>query len=111
MRMSMSRGIPNSGDAPGIDDFEWAETFPPFRPDRTLVSPDGNVWVERWLPTDSDSRWEIFDGEGAWMGTVTLPCRCQIIGFGQGPAGAGRVYVARADELELKWLERYRVVR
>jgi hypothetical protein len=110
MRMSMSRGIPNSGDAPGVDDFEWAETFPPFRPERTLVSPDGSAWVERWLPPESNSRWEVFDDEGVWTGSVTLPPRCQIIGFGQGAAGELRVYVARSDELELKWLERYRVV-
>ena len=42
-RMTMSRGIPDTGDSPGIDDFEWAETFPPFRTDRTVISPEGEL--------------------------------------------------------------------
>lgn len=110
-RMSMSRGLPNSGDGPGLDDFEWAEAFPAFRNDRTLISPAGEAWVERWVPVESDSRWEIFDGKGVWLGSVTLPGRRQLIGFGRRADGSISAYAVKADEYEIKWLERYRVVR
>jgi len=110
-RMSMSRGIPNSADGPGVDDFEWAETFPAFRNDRTLISPAGEAWVERWVPIGSDSRWEIFDAGGLWLGSVVLPPHRQLIGFGRRPDGTDLAYVVKSDEFDLKWLERYRVVR
>ena len=110
-RMSMSRGLPNSGDAPGVDDFEWAETFPAFRNDRTLISPQGEAWVERWVPVGSDTRLEVFDQEGIWQGSVVLPPRRQLIGFGEGPGGWDVAYLTRTDEYDLKWLERYRILR
>jgi len=109
--MSMSRGLPNSGDGPGVDDFEWAETFPAFRNDRTLISPEGEAWVERWVPVGSDTRLELFDQEGIWQGSVLLPPYRRLIGFGQGPEGGEVAYLVRADEYDLKWLERYRVKR
>ncbi|MCJ7630037.1 MAG: hypothetical protein MUO50_16805, partial [Longimicrobiales bacterium] len=109
--LSMSRGIPNSGDGPGVDDFEWASTFPAFRNDRTLISPRGEAWVERWVPVGSDSRWEVFDDEGIWSGSVVLPPRHQILGFGRSPQGAEVAYLTWADEYDLKWLERYRIIR
>jgi hypothetical protein len=109
--MSMSRGSPNAGDGPGVDDFEWAETFPVFRNDRTVVSPSGVAWVERWVPFGSDSRWETFDRGGIWLGSVTLPPGRRVIGFGKRADGSEAVYVVRVDEYELKYLERYRVVR
>ena len=109
--MSMSRGLPNSGDAPGVDDFEWAETFPAFRNDRTLISPRGEAWVERWVPVGSNTRLEVFGEEGSWKGSVVLPPRRQLIGFGQGPSGGEVAYLVRTDEYDLKWLERYRVIR
>ncbi len=45
------------------------------------------------------------------MGEVELPPVLRLIGFGAGPSGAGRVYLVRTDEFDLKWLERYTVVR
>lgn len=110
-RMAMSRGTPNSGDGPGVDDFEWAEIFPAFRNDRALISRRGEVWVERWVPVGSDSRLEVFDSEGIWLGSVVLPPRRRLVGFGQGPDGGEVAYLTRTNEYDLKWLERYRVTR
>ena len=110
-QMAMSRGLPDSGDGPQVDDFEWAESFPAFRNDRTLISPSGEAWVQRWLPENEDSRWEVFDEWGIRLGSVVLPPHHQLIGFGRTPAGDETAYMVRADEYDLKWLERYRVVR
>jgi len=109
--MSMSRGLPDTGDGPGVEDFEWAEEFPLFRPDRSAVSPEGKLWVQRWLPTDAPTRWEVFDDAGAWVGSVELPPGYQLLGFGTTADGENAAYLARTDEYDLKWLERFRVIR
>jgi len=116
VRMGMSRGLSNEG--PGVDDFQWAESLPLFQPDRTRVSLEGEAWVERWLPPDSTPRMDVFDQEGILMGHVPLPPGRQLLGFGRGrgdrgPEGDGGevAYLVRTDEFDLKWLERYRVVR
>ncbi len=110
-RMTMGRGLPSSGDAPGIDDFEWAEVLPPFQPEGAIVSPEGDLWVQRWLPAGSESRWECFDAGGSWLGSVVLPPGHTLIGFGRGPEVHPVAYLTYTDEFDLKWLERYRVVR
>ena len=108
----MSRGGSfGGGGRPSIDDSEWAETFPPFRPDRSRVSPAGEVWVQRWLPADEQQRMDVFDSTGILRGSVEIPEGSRLIGFGKG-SGAGEVaYLVRNDDLGLQWLERYRVVR
>jgi hypothetical protein len=94
-----------------LGDFEWAREFAPFQPDRSLVSPAGELWVERWLPADLPPQLDVFDGQGVKVGTVDLPGGRQIIGFGTTSAGEPAAYLVRTDEVDLKWLERYRIVR
>ena len=109
VRMGMSRGL--SSEGPGVDDFQWAESLPPFRPDRTRVSLAGEAWVERWLPPDSASRMDVFDEAGRLIGSVPLPPGRQLLGFGKGPTGGEVAYMVKTDEFDLMWLERYRVAR
>lgn len=111
--MSMSRGGGGMGGdgEPNLRDFEWAEEFAPFRPDRAQISPQGHLWVERWLPSDENPLFDVFDGEGVKIGSVTLPENRRLIGFGTTDAGAPAVYLVRTDEFDLKWLERYGVLR
>jgi len=112
MDMIMQRGVQGSlADEPNLLDYEWAEEFPPFRPDRARISPDGELWVERWLPADQSPQVEVFDEEGRRLGTVDLPNDRQIIGFGTTTGGDPAVYAVRTDEFDLKWLERYRIAR
>lgn len=107
----MSRGGGPGGLFPSLADFEWAETFPPFRPERSRVSPAGEVWVQRWLPTDRPQRMDVFDPAGVLTGSVQMPPDSRLIGFGTGPGGGEVAYLVRHDDLGLQWLERYRVVR
>ena len=110
--MSMSRGGGGfGGDEPNLLDFEWAEEFPPFRPDRSRVAPTGELWVERWLPGEQNPQMDVFDQEGLKIGTVDLPQGRELIGFGTTARGDPAVYLLRTDEFDLKWLERYRMVR
>jgi hypothetical protein len=106
----MTRGLPPGG-GPGIDDFQWPEILPPFRPNGTLVSPRSEVWVERIMPRDHAPRYEVFDSTGARLGFVALPTGARVVGFGSHPETRGLVYLARVDEVGFIWLERYRLLR
>lgn len=67
--------------------------------------------MERWLPADRAPQMNVFDGDGGMMGTVDLPERRQLIGFGSTAEGEPAAYLVRTDEFDLKWLEVYRIVR
>ena len=42
--------------------------------------PDGNLWVERYaLPWEvGPARWDVFDSDGRWSGTVEVPADLEI---------------------------------
>jgi hypothetical protein len=112
MSASMSRGGRMGGnDEPDLTADEWAEEFAPFRPDRARISPTGELWVQRWLPADQNPQLDVFDGEGIKLGTVELPPQRRLLGFGHTAGGAAAVYLLRTDEFDLKWLERYELIR
>jgi len=69
-----------------------------------LVTPAGEVWVERTRKADDPAPvYDIFDRAGRLTGRATLRPRSRIVGFGR-----GAVYVVRTDEDDLEYLERYR---
>jgi hypothetical protein len=107
--MQMSRGgSPGGGeDEPSVEDQEWGETFPPFQNRRAVVSPSNDVWVLRWLPVDRPPMMDVFGPDGVLKGSVIIPDDSRLIGFGRNAAVA---YFVRADEVDLQWLGRYRVV-
>lgn len=87
------------------EDPEWPETKPPFSgQDAVMVTPEGEVWVERTRSaSDNTPRYDVFDGAGRLTKVVTLRPRSRVVGFGKEVA-----YVARADEDDLQYLERFR---
>jgi hypothetical protein len=107
----MSRGGGLVGGGPSAEELQWAESFPPFRPEWSLVSPAGEVWVRRWLPHDEPQRMDVFDSEGILRGSVEIPGGSRLIGFGRGGGAREVAYLVRTDDLGLQWLERHRVVR
>jgi hypothetical protein len=108
----MSRGGGSGGGGrPSVDDSEWAEAHPPFRPERSRVSQAGEVWVQRWLPSAQAQRMDVFDPAGILRGSVEVPAGSRLIGFGKGSGDGEVAYLVRTDDLGLQWLERYRVVR
>ncbi len=112
--ISMSRGGSMrmaGGDGPAVDDFQWAEEFPAFRPNRSMVSRQNEVWVQRYLPGNRPQEMDVFGPDGVRIGSIELPAGARLIGFGHGPQGGEVAYLVRTDEVGLQWLERYRVVR
>jgi hypothetical protein len=110
--MMIAFGGPGGRNAPPprvppqeASEIEWPETLPAFTGnDAVQMTPDGQVWVQRVKSaTDKTPGYDVFDGTGKLVGTVTLRPRSRIAGFGK-----GTVYVVRTDEDDLQYLERYR---
>ena len=89
---------------------EFEETMPPFVATpgmgvagAVLASPEGEVWVLRTRPaSDKVPSYDVFDRSGALVKRVTLNPNSRPVGFGK-----GAVYVARSDEDDLQYLQRY----
>lgn len=57
------------------------ERVPAFQ--TLLVDADSNVWLERYrLPWETDSRWEVIDPEGRWLGELAAPARLRLLQIG-----------------------------
>ena len=108
-RSSGGRG--RARDEIDLSASEWAESYPPFRPDRARIAPTGELWVERWLHPDEPPRWDVFGEDGVRLGSVELPTYRRIVGWGTTADGDPSAYLAYVDEFDLKYLERYRLVR
>lgn len=97
-----------AGPPGGLPDPEFEETMPPFTGGpgsaSVLATPDGEVWVARTRPAgDKIPTYDVFDRTGALVKKVSLNPSSRVVGFGK-----GTVYVARADEDDLQYLQRYK---
>lgn len=99
---TFNRGRPGRDAAPQPD-ITWPSARPPFVPGSPLVTPEGELWVERSVSAGSAREYDTFDGRGAHTGRVILPVGQRVIAFGR-----GTVYVVRRDADDLQYLERYR---
>ncbi len=88
---------------PQVDDEDWPEVKPPFPPSAVSATPEGELWVERHVPFGAPPAYDVFNGNGRRIRTVVLAENSRVIGFGNGV-----VFVARTDDDDLQWLERYR---
>jgi hypothetical protein len=100
-RVTFSRG--GGGPGPELDRLEWPKTKPAYVATGVSVAPDGSAWVERHVPADAPTRYDVFDRDGRLQGAVVLPPGRRLVGFGR-----GTLYAVRTDELGVAWLERYR---
>ena len=88
-----------------IPEPEFEETMPPFAGQTAVqVAPEGEVWVLRTRPAgDKVPTYDVFDRTGTLVKKVSLNPDSRVVGFGK-----GTVYVARTDEDDLQYLQRYR---
>jgi len=82
----------------------FAETKPAFTGQGSvLATPDGEVWVLRTRAAgDKIPVYDVFNSAGRLVRKVSLAARSRVVGF-----GATSVYVARMDEDDLEYLQRY----
>ena len=93
------RGRPGQADASA---YEWPGTLPAFRSGRSLVAPDGRLWVERSSAVGAPVVYDVFDAAGVRRARYQLPAGQRIIGITE-----RAIYAVRTDELGLNWLELY----
>lgn len=87
---------------PDLPEPEWPEFKPPFVANSAMATPGGQLWVERSQPAEAGRLYDVFGRDGNLMRQVKLSADRRIVGFGK-----GTVYVARSDDDELQYLERY----
>ena len=109
-------GAPAAAIDAAMERFQFADTYPAFV---TLThGPLGSVWVQRMLSGDEISdegdfnpqdlgsnTWDIFDGEGRYLGDITFPGKYQPI-----KVMGDRIYGIARDELDVQSMKVYRVV-
>ena len=54
---------------------------------------------------------DVFHRSGERLGSVELPQGRRQVGWGTTAAGEPAIYLVRTDDFDLKWLERYRILR
>ncbi|MEZ4415709.1 MAG: hypothetical protein R3E10_08135 [Gemmatimonadota bacterium] len=103
VRTSFARGGGLGAEA-DINDYTWPETKPAFDPGDVLVDPSGRAWVRRYRRAGEPPLYDVFDASGKRIGSVELEPARRLVGFGNGTA-----YVIRFDEMDLQYIERYRL--
>ena len=106
VNVTVKRGAASGGAGTGIDSYEWPRNLPPFRFGRTIVSNRGELWVERFVSDGEPPVIDVFDRAGRKTGSTELPANRRVVGFGN-----GFVYLVYTDDVDLQWIERYRIVR
>ncbi len=108
LRSAFKQGLAAAGAAAAamkIPEPEFAATKPPFSGrGAALPAPNGQIWVARSVRSKAPSEYDRFDGRGRLLGRVTLAPDAAVVGFGK-----QAVYVARKDNDDLMYLERYRM--
>ena len=83
---------------------EWPDVLPPFLSSAAVFAPDGVLWVQRTVAVPDPPMFDLIAGNGTLVHRVLLAKRSKLLGFGKGV-----VYVARVDEDDLQYVQRYRL--
>lgn len=84
------------------DEADFPKVMPPFWPDRILVDPQGRAWVHRSTPAGSPTTYDVFDRNGARVGSVALDGDRRVVGF-----GSRGIYVSARAKAGVYHLEVY----
>lgn len=107
-RVSLARAT-NDNARRRIERYLADATFPKEMPAYQGLQVDArdNLWVEDYrAPWEMEAapRWEVFDPDGVWLGTVETPAGLQIYEIG------GNYLLGRwTDELGVEYVKRYRL--
>ena len=85
-------------------DNTFAKEKPPITDAMPLVTPTGELWVERSGPAGAPSMWDVFDENGQMVRRYRFPAGRRLVALGRETA-----YAIATDEDGLQKLERYRV--
>lgn len=102
---SRSAGVAPQGNIQMPEPTDWPDLKPPFTGASAAAAPNGQLWVLRTRAAkDKIPTYDVFDASGRMVGRIALPAETRLVGFGN-----GTVYLARSDEDDLQYLQRYRL--
>jgi len=84
---------------------EWPPSLPAFARLALTFASDGMLWVKRNTKAGAPPQYDVFDGAAKLAYRLELPPGRKVVGF-----GAGVVYLARVDDDDLHYLERYKLI-
>jgi hypothetical protein len=101
------RGVRTAGLQPlGWEEpVQWPAFLPPFLDNAGRFAPDGVLWIQRAVPVDGASLFDLVDGRGVVIKQVRAREHSRVVGF-----GVSHVYVVRIDQDDQEFLERYKTV-
>ena len=100
---SAGAGAPTNVQLP--EPTDWPDVKPAFTGNAAFAAPNGQLWVLRTRAAkDKIPTYDVFDATGKVVNRVALPADTRLLGFGN-----GTVYLARSDEDDLQYLQRYRL--
>jgi hypothetical protein len=103
MTMNGSTTMEPAGQQP--DPSTWGgEYMPPFLERALMFSNDGFLWIRRTGPRGQPPTYDVIDRAGNLVQKVVLQNRSRLVGFGKGV-----VYLARHDDDDLQYLQKYTV--
>jgi hypothetical protein len=108
-RQTMASQVPPQFLEQFIQNIEFADHYPAYA--RILGGPDNTIWVQRVQTAErvhleggtfdaqdvGAPEWDVFDGEGRLLGTITLPPRFQPMRVSD-----GKLYGVARDELDVQ---------
>ncbi len=103
-RVQVAENGPDAGRA--LDAIPLPDRLPAF--ERLLVDDGGNLWVQRtaWPGAAVQPEWDVFDAEGAMLGTLRMPA-----GFRATHVGADFVLGVWTDEDGVEYVRMYRLIK
>jgi hypothetical protein len=87
-----------------VEANKFATVKAPMTDATPLLSPAGELWVERSMPHGSPSEWDVFNASGARVKRVRLPADRRLLSLGRGTA-----YLIAVDTDGFEKVERYRL--
>lgn len=104
--ISSSNGVQTTSyqKPPYKEPAEWPSRLPAFLLDAVSYASDGKLWVKRATHAGAPALYDVFDSAARRVYQVELPPRTKLVGF-----GAGTIFLARLDEDDLHFLQRYRL--
>ena len=103
MGAAAARSLSFGGGSEDVDDYEWPEALPPFT-GSILIDPEGRAWLRRHQPVGTPFLYDVFTTDAEHAGTVEIAEGHTVRGFGNGV-----VYATFRDEVDLVYIERYRL--
>lgn len=80
----------------------WPPTMPAFGRDPAVFASDGMLWVKRNTKAGVPPLYDLIDRAAKVAYQLELPAKTKVVGF-----GVGSVYLARVDDDDLHYLQRY----